>query len=90
MARKKKTDGPSIDEQRAIFVHLIEDTYRVECIMDEKQGLMIFRRFVDTYGCFYPRETLVDQRLIENRWNALGKTWNFDYSNPYVQMWQGV
>lgn len=89
MARKK-TEGPSIKEQQKIFIHLIESTYGVECIVDEKQELKIIRRFVDTYGCFYPRETLVDDDLIGKRWKALGKTWNFDYSNPYVQMWQGV
>lgn len=88
MARKK-TEGPSIKEQRDIFVHLVQDTYSVK-INYGPDGFSMARKFVDTYGCFYPRETLVDDDLIAKRWNALGKTWNFDYSNPYVQQWIGV
>lgn len=88
MARKK-TEGPSIKEQRDIFIHLIEDTYFVQCVYEPKE-FSLRRKFVDTYGCFYPPDTLVDDDLIAKRWNALGKTWNFDYSNPYVQQWMGV
>lgn len=89
MARKK-TEGPSVKEQQKIFICLLQVTYNVVPVVDEKQGLTMNRRFVDTYGCFYSRETLVDDDLIGKRWKALGKTWNFDYSNPYVQQWMGV
>lgn len=90
MAVRKQTDGPSADDQRKIFLHLIQDTYQVGCAPGAKQTFTMNRRFVDTYGCFYPHETLVDDKMIEARWKALGKTWNFDMSNPYVQMWLGV
>ena len=88
MARKR-TEGPSIKEQRDIFIHLIEDTYFVQCAHDTN-GFSLRRKFVDTYGCFYLPDTLVDDDLIARRWKALGKTWDFDYSNPYVQQWIGV
>ena len=87
---RKKQDGPSVDDQRDIFCHLIRDTYNVGCIKGPKQAFSLDRRFVDTYGVFYPKETLCDGRLISERWKQLGKTWDLDYSNPYVQMWIGV
>ena len=76
------------DQKRMVFINILEKTYGIGCAPTSGMKMTITRPFVDSWGCFGPRDTLIFQDEISKRWYDLAKElWDFDYSNPYVRQW---